>query len=324
MDTANESVGHTGVTLTKGRDASNTHGLQKALLRDFQRRLRDVRGGIRGTIIDNDALELSTNIDAEEAYDFPRTQAKAQAFMRDIRSWLRQKLLGKNTSEAQVRGGDWWLVEYLQEAYQVGASTGEGRLMQAGLGIEASGVETLLQRPIAQQQLADLYARAFENLKGVTEDAARQLRETLTAGVAEGLNPRDMAAALSEQLDSIERARLATIARTEVMQSHADAAIDVYRQHDTDVVAHTSRLTAKDTSVCAFCRALGDIPFTLAEFQTVTVSWGGQPRRIGVPAHANGRCSPMPEVGLDSDDLDPLDERIPDAAGGRPITILNT
>jgi len=323
--TANETVGHTGVELTKGADASNTHELQKALIREIQRRLRDVRGAIRKTVgYENDALRLTSNVDADEAYDFPTTEQRAQAFLRSLREWLREALLGEATATTQIRNGEMWIAEYVEQAYQVGASTAEGRLMQVGLSIEASDPQELLRRPVAQRQLADLYARAFEGLQGVTEDAAQQLRETLTGGIAEGLNPRDMARALNEELSSIERSRLSTIARTEVLRSHSDAAIDVYESNDAEVVSHTSRLTAKDPSVCAFCRALEDVPFTLSEFQSVAVTWGTQPYRIGVPAHPNGRCSPMPEIGLSAADLDPLEERIPNTAGGKPITILST
>ena len=323
--TANESVGHSGVTLTKGRDPSNTHEIQKALLRELQRRLREVRGAIRRTVgYENDALRLSSNVDDTEAYDFPTQDARVQAFIRELREWLREAIVGEATATTQIRSGDHWISEYVDSAYQVGAQAAEGRLMQAGLGIEASDPEDLLRRPVAQRQLADIYARAFENLQGVAEDAAQELRETLTGGVAKGLNPRDMAAALNKELDSIERSRLSTIARTEVVRSHSQAALNVYESNDASVVSHSSRMTAKDASVCAFCRALDGVPFSLSEFQNVVVSWGGQPYRIGVPAHPNGRCSPMPEIGIDADGLDPLDERIPNSAGGKPITILST
>jgi hypothetical protein len=322
---ANERVGHAGVKLTKGADATNTHEIQKAFLREFQRRLREVRGAIRRTVgYENDALELAANADAEEGYDFPRTEARAQAFVRDLREWLREALIGDATATAQIRNGDHWIAEYVDQAYQVGASAAEGRLMQVGVGLSPTDPQELLRRPVAQRQLADIYARTFEALQGVTEDAARQLRESLTGGIAEGVNPREMARRLNKELEDIEQDRLATIARTEVVRSHADAATDVYQSNDAEVVSHSSRLTAQDQNVCAFCRSLEGIPFALSEFQSVVVSWGGQPYRIGVPAHPNGRCSPMPEVGLDGDDLDPLDERIPGSAGGKPISILST
>lgn len=325
MTTANEQVGHSGATLTKGRDASNTHSIQRTLLREFQRRLRDVRGAIRKTVgYENDALQLRANADAEEAYDFPTREARARAFMRDLRRWLREALVGDTTGRVRIENGDHWLAEYVREAYQVGMSTGEGRLLQAGVSLTPSDVEDALRRPITQRQLADLYSRGFENLKEVSEAAAQQLRETLTSGLAAGENPRKLASRLNEELTKIERSRLATIARTEVINSHAEAALDTYEQHGTDVVGHTSRMTAKDASVCSFCRALDGVPFTLSEFRSVTVSWGGQPRRVGVPAHPNGRCSPVPEIGLSADRLDPLSERIPDSAGGRPIAILST
>jgi hypothetical protein len=327
MATANEQVGQTGVRLTKGRNPSNTHGLQKALLRDLQRRLRQVRGAIRRTVgYENDALRLSANADPEasEGYDFPTLDGRAQAFLRDLRSWLRGVLLGDNNRRVDVRNGDHWIAEYIREAYQVGISNGEGRLLQVGVSLTPSEPADALRRPITQQQLSELYARAFEQLEDVTDAAARQLRQSLTGGLAEGANPRDIARRLNDDLQQIERSRLATIARTEIINSHADAAVAQYERHGADVVSHTSRLTAKDDDVCAFCRALDGVPFTLSEFQTVTVQWGTQPRRIGIPAHPNGRCSPMPEVGLSGDELPPLAERIPNEAGGRPITILST
>jgi len=323
--TANEQIGHSGATLTKGRDPSNTHELQKALLRALQRRLREVRGAIRRTVgYENDALQLRANADATEAYDFPTRQARVRAFLRDLRRWLREALVGDVTATTKIQNGDVWFAEYIDSAYQIGVQNGEGRLLQAGVSLTPSDPTDALRRPIAREQLAELYGRVFEDLQGVSEDAARQLRQALTGGLAAGKNPRDIARSLSEELRQIERSRLTTIARTEIISSHTDAALSTYEQHGADVVGHTSRLTAKDTSVCSFCRALEDIPFTLSEFRSVTVSWGGQPRRIGVPAHPSGRCSPMPEIGLSADELDPLAERIPNTAGGRPIAILST
>lgn len=322
---ANERVGHTGVELTKGRDPSNTHALQKALLRELQRRLRDVRGAIRRTVgYQNDALGLRQNADATAAYDYPTEQGRRRAFMRELRQWLRDALLGDTTAQAQIRNGDHWIAEYIREAYQVGYTAGEERLLRAGLSLDPSDTATVLRRPVTQRQLAGLYARAFENLKGVTEAAAQQLRETLTAGTAAGKNPRALARDLNAELADIERTRLATIARTEVINSHADAALDSYEQNGATVVGHTARMTAKDASVCAFCRALDGVPFTLAEFRTVTVMWGSQPYQIGVPAHPNGRCTPAPEIGLDDGDLAPLRERLPNTAGGKPITLLSS
>jgi SPP1 gp7 family putative phage head morphogenesis protein len=322
---ANERVGRPAVELTKGSDPSSTHGLQRALLRDLQRRLREVRGAIRRTVgYENDALELSGNADATEAYDFPTEENRFRAFLRDLRGWLREALVGDGTSEVQVRNGNHWLSEYVREAYQVGIDTGQSRLLQAGVNVTSDDPEDMLRRPISQRQLADLYSRSFENLMAVTEDAAQSLRERLTAGLSEGKNPRKLASDLNKELQTIERSRLATIARTEIINSHSEAALNTYEQHGTDVVGHAARLTAKDTSVCAFCRALDGIPFTLSEFQSVTVQWGSQTRRVGVPAHPNGRCSPVPEIGLSEDDLAPLRERLPASAGGRRITILST
>lgn len=120
----------------------------------------------------------------------------------------------------------------------------------------------------------------------------------------------------------MQHTRAETLARTEVINAHSDAAIQEYEQAGAEVVNHTSRLTAQDEDVCAFCRALGGVPFTLQEFQTVTVQWGSQVMRVGIVSHPNDRCAPVPEVGLSADGLAPLEERIPDTIRGKPVTIL--
>lgn len=321
---ANERVGHTGAELTKGTDASNTHHLQMSLFRDISNRLREVRGAIRRTVAENDALQLQSNADDVDSYDFPTEDGRERAFLADLRDWLRGELLGDQTGSTTIQNGNHWLAEYVREAYQVGASAAEGRLLQAGVSLTPSDPKDLLRRPIAQQQLAELYARSFENLQDITDQAAQTLREALTGAVAAGKNPRTVARELNDELQSVERSRLLTLARTEIIRSHAQGALSVYEDVNATVVSHASRLTAKDASVCAFCRALDDVPFTLSEFQNVTVQWGSQTRRIGVPAHPNCRCSPMPEIGLDNTSLDSLADRIPNTAGGRPITILST
>jgi len=305
--TANERVD--GVRLTKGRDPSNTHSIQRAFLRDLQRRFRELRGLLRRTVgYENDALRLSPNADERGVFDFPTDEGKARAFVRQLRQWL-SELFGLGQTPIDVQNARHWTAEYLRDAYVTGVQTAQGRLMQLGASVTASEPSEIVQRPTAVRQLRDLYTRTFENLQNITDDAARTIRTELTDGVRQGKNPRDLAATLNDEIQDLSRSRAATLARTEVINSHATAQLEEYQREGVDRVSHTSRLTAQDAQVCPWCRRLEDVPFTIEEFQNTAARWRGQTWRVGVPGHPNCRCSPMPELGIDLDDS--LEERVP-------------
>lgn len=327
--TANEQLA--GITLTKGQNPSNTHAIQREFIREIQRRLKQIRGLIRKTIgYKNDALHLKqqtqpsslqVNAEPKESFDFPTEQGRIRAFMRVLRGWLREEVLG-TVDTSKIQDGEHWTGKYLRNAYVTGVQLAEGRLMQEGVSITASEREAILDRPISIRQLQDIYTRAYSNLKDITDDMAGVIRRELTEGIREGENPRKVASRINREIQDITHTRAVTLARTETMRSHADATLRTYEQAGVDVVNHTSRLTAQDQRVCPFCRALEGIPFTLTEFASGTVQWGTQTMRLGIPAHPNGRCSPMPEVGLDGDELEPLEDRVPDSIRGKPVTVI--
>lgn len=330
MATANEDVGP--VQLTKGADPSGTHSIQRAFVREILRRFKRVRGLVRATVgYENDALFLKegakppsirTNAEPEEAFDFPREEGRIAAFIQVLREWFNEEVV-EPVTPTEVANGEHWTAEFLERAYVTGVNKAEGRLMQAGVSITASDAEEALSRPVAVSQLRDIYTRTFENLRDITDDAAQIIRTELTEAVRDGENPRKVASRINNEIQDITNTRAATLARTEIINSHADATLNTYERAGTDVVSHTSRMTAKDARVCPFCRALDGVPFTLSEFQSVTVRWGTQVMRVGVPAHPNGRCSPIPEIGLSGDELGTLEERIPDSIRGKTVTILS-
>lgn len=322
--TANEQI--RGVQVTKGRDASNTHRIQVEFAKDLLRRLERIRGLIRQTVgYDNDALQLSGNQDESEpvqVFDFPTDKGQIRAFIRQLKEWLQNEIVELN-DPIRVQNGEHWTAEYLENAYVSSVQTAQGRLMSEGVSLTADNREELLNRPVAVQQLQQIYTRAYDNLTDITSDMADTIRDELTEAVREGENPRKVAGRINQEIQKIGRTRAVALARSEIMNSHSEATLNTYERAGADVVTHTSRLTAQDPRVCPFCRALEDIPFTLQEFQSVAVRWGSQIMRVGIPAHVNGRCSPVPEVGLNGDELGTLDERIPDTIRGKSVTIIN-
>jgi hypothetical protein len=289
------------------------------------RRFRRIRGLIRTTLgYENDAFRLKANDESEpvEVFDFPTDRGKVRAFIRQLREWLHNELVERD-NPISINNGEHWTAEYLQSAYVTGVQTAQGRLMSNGVSLTADDREAIVTRPVSVRQLQEIYTRAYENLTDITDDMADTLRNELTTAIRDGENPRKVASRLNNKIQSITNTRAVTLARTEVINSHSDAALRTYEDAGAEVVSHVSRMTAMDDDVCAWCRSISDIPFTLEEFQSVAVRWGTQIMRVGVPSHPNGRCSPMPEVGISPGELAPLEDRIPETIRGKSVAIIN-
>jgi len=249
-------------------------------------------------------------IEAPEAYDFPTDRGKIQAFMEDVKEWIQSEILvPANFSE--LREGQHWTSEYVRNAYVKSAKVATGRLYQEGVSMENPERQDLLTRPVSVKTLQQLYTRTYENLRDITDDMAGVIREELTRGFAQGENPREIARRITKEVKTIQRTRAETLARTEVINAHTDAAFDTYERAGVDLVSHGEWQTAMDTDVCPFCRRLGSEVFRISEFRANhTVQFRDQIYRLNFPAHPNGRCAPLPVIG-EPDELEPLSERVP-------------
>lgn len=316
--TANKQIG--GVDVTKGADPNNVYQLEVEFVRDIQRRFREVRGVVRQTIgYENDAFNLSQNAEPVDVFDFPTDAGKRRAFRQQLAQWVEEAIL-EVVSPLRVQQGDHWTAEYIENAYVRGIKTAQGRLMQEGVSLTADSRDEILEQAVNVRALEQLYTRTYENLENITETMADSVREELTRGFAEGWNPKKMADSITNEIRDIERTRAVTVARTETINAATDAQINEYQKMGVEGVQHVGRMTAKDESVCPFCRAIDDVTFTMAEFTTGAVTWGAQTMRLGIPSHPNGRCTVMPTV--DVGELEPLEERLPNTIRGKPVLII--
>lgn len=298
------------------RDPTNTRDIRDAFVRAIRRRWRRIRGVVRRAVgYDADVLELAQQekIDAPEPYDFPRSDEKAliDQFIEDLRGWLTAGVL-EQTGLGTIRAGNHWTGQFVRAAYERGWQNTDGRLMQQGVSMTATPPEAIGDLGVPQQQLKKLYTRAFENLRTVTDDTADVIRRELTTGMAAGESPRKMADRLSGELQNIQRQRLETLARTEVIHSYGEAALDRMQDAGVDAAMHGEWGATDDSRTCPFCRAMDGVVFRVSELRgTTAVTFRGQTYRLGFPAHPNGRCAPIPAVGVDVGALAPLAERAP-------------
>jgi len=121
-------------------------------------------------------------------------------------------------------------------------------------------------------------------IERVVPDAVQTVRDTLIDGVARGINPNDLARALSEATD-LPLQRALTMARTETLNAYRSASIKTYQEND-DILAGWTWIAAHDDRTCSACLAKSGQDFPL------TVQF--------MPTHPRCRCSPAPKLKDDS------------------------
>mgnify|MGYP000633956011 CR=1 FL=1 len=301
------STARTPTANRQGRATSTV--VEEQFLAEMRRRWKRVRGLVRRTIgYENDAFGLTANAEEREAFDFPTDRGQIGAFLRWLRQALRDEVLEPMPRE-DVREGRHWTAAYIRAATKRGVNQSTGLLYQQEASVENIPDDDILSRPIFASTLRELYTRAYDNLRDITEDDADEIRETLTEGMAKGWNPRKMADRLTGELRELQRTRAETLARTETIEAHSEATLTNYERAGVDTVSHGEWQHTPGLS-CAFCRRLSGTELTLKEMRSGAVEWRGQVYRLKPPAHPNGTCVILPAVGGEPP-TSPLAERVP-------------
>lgn len=120
-------------------------------------------------------------------------------------------------------------------------------------------------------------------LSSLLEDAgkayATELREMLVSGMAQGVNPREVARRMTGA-GGKSRARMEAIARTEMLRASREASRKSYEEN-SHIVDGWIRLSAADTRTCAACWALHGTKSATSE---------------RFPQHPQCRCAIVPAV----------------------------
>jgi SPP1 gp7 family putative phage head morphogenesis protein len=304
---------HTASLRAMSGDPTNTAQIRRSLLKEVRRRFETVRGNIRELVgYDRDAFGLRQDamlVDAEDVEQFATRSTKVRKFTQWLREQLRDNVL-EPVSRREVKNGEHWTATYIRAAANRGWKNGAGRLQAQGLGVASDGVADVMNVPVARRQLRQLYTRAYEELESITAEAAPQVRDTLTKGLAEGKNPKELARVLTKEVRGIQRHRAETLARSEIIHSHTQETLTRYEQAGETVVGHGEWATSGLKNVCPFCRRLGGESFTIDEMRDTLVEFRGKVYRLAPPSHPNGVCTVLPNVGADPITT-PLRERVP-------------
>ena len=265
---------------------------------EFNKRFRELKKHIRHAIVTEDVFGLSEPEDRKRLrekglqvlqyrqYQFMTNPQKMRAFQ----SWLQQRI-DEGLLSVDPVSGDPWTSKYIHSSYRQGAmrayTDSNKAFMLQKPEWYAGSRETFIKMAFAQPEVMSkvelLGTRAFEQLKGMTGTMSQDISRLLSDGLAHGWSTAKIARSMQKSIDHINRARAKRIARTEIINAHAEGQLDSFELLGVDelgVMAEFS--TAGDGLVCTQCASL--------EGQTFNVD---KARGI-IPVHPNCRCAWIP------------------------------
>jgi hypothetical protein len=264
------------------RDPTRTQTVRARFQADIKRRYVAIACAVREVLVDQDGFGLVTN---RGQFEFARTSDKVSGFM----AWLSQQEIqnglkitqGASISNAAERA---WTSTYVETSYIRGLNQASARLRQSGATVTDRWVQAAFRRPIHADRLGIAYTRVFTELNGITNAMDQQISRVLAEGLAGGEGPPAIARAINNRVSSIGITRARMLARTEVINAHADATLNTYVEaglEGVDVIAEW--LTALDA--CPICVELEENgPYSIEEARGM------------IPAHPNCRCAWAPKV----------------------------
>lgn len=261
-------------------DPTKTIVLRRQYEAETTRRFRALRNIVMDFVKDQDALGLRTNA---PRFEFVNSPNKVAPFIKWLRSQSDFVILdGVNIGNASQRS---WQNVYISSAYQRGISSAAGNLRGAGAEVRDEYISSAFFQPVHAERAGLIYTRAFSDLEGITSTMSTRMGRSLARGIIEGRGVNAIARQLADDVTSIGLTRARVIARTEVINAHAEASLTTYEQAGVEGVNVLSEFaTAGDSAVCPRCEQLEGRTFTVAEARGI------------IPVHPNCRCAWLPVI----------------------------
>lgn len=280
-------------TLRGLTDPSRTAGISRQYRADLGRRWKKISSLIWQTVVVNDALRLkddrSSVAAAQPARPF-QFRSDPEGLVDDFVAWLNQSLDDEVLEVVRGPGGrvtrnTRWQSTYVRASYSRGVEHADRSLRSIGVTLPRESLATIFSTPVASEALARLYARSFNELDGITRATSQRISRVLTTGLATGQGPRQMALEMRRAVSTIGVVRSNALARTEIINAHAEATLNRYQEAGVEGVRTKAEfLTAEDDRVCPDCSALSGNIYNLDEARGV------------IPVHVNCRCVWLPAL----------------------------
>lgn len=295
-------------------DPTRTGLIRRAFIAEMRRRIKKLLKAINEFLVIQDALalepryplqvlaekeltvknELISNVLKRE-YEFLTNPQKLAAFKR----WLRQQIDAEILSTVDWQGKP-WLAKYIESAYKKGAiraytdvhAESLAKTPDWYLGSREQFLRQSFMQPERLSKIQLIYTRAYNSLDGFTKVMDTQLSRILADGLAFGKGPRQIASEIRKGVSSMTKQRALMIARTEIINAHAEGQLDSMEDLGIEEVgAEVEWSTAGDEIVCSQCAELEGKTFTIEEARGM------------IPYHPNCRCAWMPYISEDKKKL---------------------
>lgn len=265
---------------SRSEDPTSTLSIQREYARKLRGRFSDINTEIRAGVRDRDVLGLReeqlADYDADNLRDFSfqRDATKERHFL----AWLNRQQENGVLSVIGVNDN-----QYVRRAYESGIGTANSDLKGGGVDLGTDDLSSISRQPVHQDKLELLYSRNYQQLDGITNAVSQEVSRVLTNSLSAGVNPRVAADRLTDRVDSIGKTRATTLARTEILNAHNEAALSRFEQvlgPDAEIAIEAEILTAGDRRVCGICEPRHGETMTIREA-----------RDDGPPFHPNCRCT---------------------------------
>lgn len=232
-------------------DPTRTIVLRGQFVVQVNKRFRDLKGAINKLIIEDNILEPVkpteyqpgiTLIGLAAKYEYLRSDVKVDQFMDWLKDQESQGILEIVQRPGGLRRGQSqaWTDTYIRSSYQKGIAQARADLRTAGADIPSfqsmpGGVAGVFNQPFHADRVALIYTRCFNEMEGITEAMNGHLSRELALGMAQGQSPYQIARRINERVDNIGIVRGRLIARTEIVQSHNEAALNEYERAEVEI-----------------------------------------------------------------------------------------
>ena len=219
-----------------GRRRSNDPTLSNTLIIkyfiDFHNRFKLLKKDVKEKITEPGFLKYKGSATsfltmAKKRYEY---QYEAET-IRDFSAWLDVQVTNgfltyeKDPMLRKPGSAGLWSDVYIYSSYQKGIARALMDVQSLGLpGAKALDAATYLagafNSPFHADRVNVLYARAFNDMRGLTESMKTVLSDTLAKGMAQGIGPNQIARNITQKIDNFDKVRARLIARTEIINAH--------------------------------------------------------------------------------------------------------
>jgi SPP1 gp7 family putative phage head morphogenesis protein len=266
----------------KQRDPSRTTALRNSFAKELKKRFTRLCLVIWRGVVDDAILERRF------AYNNPSD--KVNSFMK----WLETQVTNEVLDQTDPNARHSWFHQYIKDAYQRGVLRARAQ-MRNGKFTPPPLVDTFSD-PRHLERLTLLYARAYNELKGITDETVKIASRELLDALASGANSREIAKRIDRAIlgkptiltnakGPSPESKADLLARTEIIRAHAEAQLQEFKNWGVEgVTVMAEFITAGDARVCSRCNSYNRDVHTLEEARGI------------IPIHPRCRCIWVPFV----------------------------